>query len=88
MRNLENLDPEIGTPTKSFADREITPFRSFRYRKLEESRLLIIKSPRIAKCETPKSRKEEDSFRYRELEESRLFIIRSPGIVKCETTKT
>jgi hypothetical protein len=55
---------------------------------LEESRLFIIRSPEIAKCETPKSRKKEDSFRYRELEESRLFIIRSPGIVKCETPKS
>jgi hypothetical protein len=44
--------------------------------------------PGIVKCETPKSRKKEDSFGYRELEESRLFIIRSPRIVKCETPKS
>jgi hypothetical protein len=55
---------------------------------LEESRLFIIRSLEIEKCETPKFGKEEDSFRYRELEESRLFIIRSPRIVKCETSKT
>jgi hypothetical protein len=53
---------------------------------LEESRLFIIRSPGIVKCETPKLWK-EDSFGYRELEESRLFIIRSPGIAKCETLK-
>jgi hypothetical protein len=55
---------------------------------LEESRLFIIRSPGIAKCETPKSRKEEDNFGYRELEESTLFIFRSPGVAKCETPKS
>jgi hypothetical protein len=61
---------------------------SFGYRELEESRLFIIRSPGITKCETSKPRKKEDSFRYRDLEESRLFIIRSPGIVKCEMPKS
>jgi hypothetical protein len=55
---------------------------------LEESRLLIIRSPGIEKCEMPKSQKKEDSFGYWELEESRLFIIRSPRITKCETSKS
>jgi hypothetical protein len=35
MRNPKNLKPKIGTPTKNFADREITPFRSPRYRELK-----------------------------------------------------
>jgi hypothetical protein len=55
---------------------------------LEESRVFIIRSLGIVKCETLKSQKQEDSFRFKELEESRLFIIKSPGIVKCETPKT
>jgi hypothetical protein len=55
---------------------------------LEDSRLFIIRSPRIAKCETPKSQKKEENFGYWELEESRLFIISSPGITKCKTPKS
>jgi hypothetical protein len=35
MRNPENPKPKIGTPTKSFEDREITPFRSPRYWELK-----------------------------------------------------
>jgi hypothetical protein len=49
---------------------------------VEESRLFIMRNPGIAKCETLKSRNQEDSFGYQELEESRLFIIKSPKIMK------
>jgi hypothetical protein len=35
MRNAKRRNPETGTSTKSFADREITPFRSSGYRELE-----------------------------------------------------
>jgi hypothetical protein len=37
---------------------ETTPFQSFRYRELEESRVNTLhhRSPEVAKCETPKSR--------------------------------
>jgi hypothetical protein len=48
---------QTGTSTKSFADREITPFRSSGYRELEESRVETLhhRSPEVAKCEMPKS---------------------------------
>jgi hypothetical protein len=35
MRNPKNPKPEIDTPTKNFADRQITPFRGPRYRELK-----------------------------------------------------
>jgi hypothetical protein len=34
-RNEKHRNPEIGTPTKDVADREITPFRGPRYRELK-----------------------------------------------------
>jgi hypothetical protein len=57
MRNPENLKPKIGTPTKNFVDREITPFQSLRYRELKcrntsSQECRNVESP---KCETSKS---------------------------------
>jgi hypothetical protein len=57
-RNVKCQNLKIGTSTKSFADREITPFWSSRYRELEESRVETLhhRSPKVAKCEMLKSR--------------------------------
>jgi hypothetical protein len=51
LQNAKRRNPEIGTST-------MTPFRSFGYRELEESRVETLhhRSPEVAKCETPKSR--------------------------------
>jgi hypothetical protein len=88
-QNDEILNAEINRHiNKEFHRLRNNSISSFGYQELEESRLFIIRSPEITKCETSKSRKKEESFGYRELEESRLFIIRSLRIMKCETPKS
>jgi hypothetical protein len=93
-RNPKNPKPEIGTPTKNFADREITPFRSPRYRELKcrNSSSQECRNVESPKCETPKSRNRyiNQSFGYREIEKSRVETLqhRSPKVVKCETLKS
>jgi hypothetical protein len=68
---------------------DLTPFRSFGYRELEESRVETLhhRSPKVVKCETPKYRIVDltrfRSFGYRELEESRVPKLRN---VKCQNT--
>jgi hypothetical protein len=53
---------------------ETTPFQSFGYQELEESRVETLhhRSPKVAKWEMPKSQnrhiKKDSSFRYQELE--------------------
>jgi hypothetical protein len=66
-RNAKRRNPETGTSTKSFTDREITPFRSSGYRELEESRVETLhhRSPEVAKCETPKSRNRHINKEFR-----------------------
>jgi hypothetical protein len=84
LRNAKRRNPETGTSTK-------TPFQSFGYRELEESRVETLhhRSPEVAKCETSKyvDLTPFQSFGYRELEESRVETLhhRSLEVVKCET---
>jgi uncharacterized C2H2 Zn-finger protein len=77
-----------------FGDQKLTPFWSFGYWELEESRVetLDYRSPKVAKCGTPKSRNRHinRSFGYQDLEESRVETLdhRSPKVVKCRTLKS
>jgi hypothetical protein len=74
---------------------ETTPFRSFGYRELEESRVETLhhRSPEVAKCETSKSRNrhinKDSSFGYRELEVyQKLNSISDTGSWKCRNTSS
>jgi hypothetical protein len=81
-RNAKRRNPETGTSTKSFADREITPFRSFGYRELEESRVETLhhRSPEVAKCETLKSRNRHINKEFRRPRNNSISEFRIPGV--------
>jgi hypothetical protein len=94
-RNAKRRNPEIGTPTKSFADWEITPFRSPGYRELKcrNTSPQECRNAESPKCETMKYQIFDPTpfrnFGYRELEELSTETLhhRSPEMVKCETPK-
>jgi hypothetical protein len=72
---------------------ETTPFWSFEYRELEESRVETLHhwSPEVVKCETPKSRNKhinkDSSFRYQELEVyQKINSILDTRSWKCRNT--
>jgi hypothetical protein len=81
-RNVKRRNPETGTSTKSFTDREITPFRSSGYRELEESRVETLhhRSPEVAKCETPKSRNRHINKEFRRPGNNSISEFRIPGV--------
>jgi hypothetical protein len=82
-RNVKCRNPE--------ASMSKTPFRSFGYRELEESRVETLhhRSPEVAKCEMPKSEASMSKtpfpgFGYRELEVSKHFTTGNVEMPKCE----
>jgi hypothetical protein len=81
-RNAKRRNPKTGTSTKSFTDREITPFRSFGYRELEESRVETLhhRSPKVVKCETPKSRNRHINKEFHRLGNNSISEFRIPGV--------
>jgi hypothetical protein len=82
LRNAKCQNPEIETSTKSFADPEITPFRSFEYRELEESRFETLnhRSPEVAKCETPKSQNRHINKESRRPGNNSISEFQIPGV--------
>jgi hypothetical protein len=85
-RNAKRRNPETGTSTKSFTDWEITPFRSFGYRELEESRRLFITGvpkSRNVKCRNPETGTSTKSFADRE-----ITPFRSSGYRELECRNT
>jgi hypothetical protein len=67
----------------------------FSYRKVEKSKTLIIRSLKVSKCETLKTRNRNiawsigyQDFGYREMEKSETLNIRSLEVMKCKTPKT
>jgi hypothetical protein len=74
-RNAKCRNPEIGTSTKSFTDREITPFRSPGYRELKcrNTSPQKCRNAESPKCETTKYQIFDPTpfrnFGYQELEE-------------------
>jgi hypothetical protein len=81
-RNVKRRNPETGTSTKSFADREITPFHSSRYRELEESRVETLhhRSPEVVKCEMSKSRNRHINKEFHRLGNNSISEFQIPGV--------
>jgi hypothetical protein len=86
-RNAKRRNPETGTSTKSFADREITPFRSSDTGswRSQESRLFITGVPksRNAKRRNPETGTSTKSFADRE-----ITPFRSSGYRELECRNT
>jgi hypothetical protein len=90
-RNVKRRNPEIGTPTKSFADRKITPFWSPGYQELkcQNTSPQKCRNTESSKCEKTKywifDPTPFRNFGYRELEELSAETLhhRSPETPKC-----
>jgi hypothetical protein len=87
-RNVKRRNPEIGTPTKNVADREITPFRGPGYRELKcrntsSQECRNVESPKCENAEIPEIGTPTKSFADRE-----ITPFRSPGYreLKCRNT--
>jgi hypothetical protein len=81
-RNAKCRNPETSTSTKSFADREMTPFQSSGYRELEESRVETLhhRSPEVAKRETLKSRNRHINKEFCRPVNNFISEFRIPGV--------
>jgi hypothetical protein len=82
MRNPENPKPEIGTPTKNFTDREITPFWSPEYRELKcrNTSSQECRNAESLKCEMPKSRNRHTNKELRRPGNKSISDSRIPGV--------
>jgi hypothetical protein len=89
-QNVKRQNLETGTSTKSFTDREITPFRSFGYQELEDSRVETLhhRSPKVTKCKTSKSQNRHINKEFHKLRNNSIygFWISGVGVLKHFTT--
>jgi hypothetical protein len=79
---MKHRNPKTSTSTKSFVDQEITPFQSFGYRELEESRVETPhhRSLEVTKCETPKSQNKHINKEFRRPGNKSILEFQIPGV--------
>jgi hypothetical protein len=84
LRNLKSRKRHIN---KSFSDREITPFQSFRYREIEKSRVETLqhRSPGVAKYGIPKSQNRHINEDFRRPGNNFISEFQIPRVGRVKT---